>query len=125
MPRLTLSRSDELLLRLHWTAIIFDQVRTDLAITGGVHTAEDVIKCLMAGARAAMMTSALLQNGIPHVAVVLAELRRWLEDHQYSSAQQMCGSMSRRSVPDPTAFERGNYMRVLSSYTFRSDALKK
>jgi dihydroorotate dehydrogenase (fumarate) len=125
VPRLTLSRSDELLLRLHWTAIIFDHVGTDLAITGGVHTAQDVIKCLMAGARVAMMTSALLQNGISHVAVVLTELRRWLEEHQYSSAQQMCGSMSRRSVPDPTAFERGNYMRVLSSYTFRSDALKR
>jgi dihydroorotate dehydrogenase (fumarate) len=72
-----------------------------------------------------MMASALLQRGIQHAASVLADLRRWLDEHEYDSVQQMCGSMSRRSVPDPTAFERGNYMRVLSSYTFRSDTLKK
>lgn len=125
VPRLTLSNSDELLLRLHWTAILFDHVRADLAITGGVHSATDVIKCMMAGARVAMMASALLHNAISHAVSVLADLDRWLEDHQYASIQQMCGSMSRRSVPDPAAFERGNYMRVLSSYTLRSDALKK
>jgi dihydroorotate dehydrogenase (fumarate) len=125
VPSLTLSHPDELLLRLHWTAILFDHVQADIAITGGVHTAQDVVKCMMSGARVAMMASALLQNGIPHAASVLADLDRWLEEHEYSSIQQMWGSMSRRSVPDPTAFERGNYMRVLSSYTFRSGALKK
>lgn len=125
VPRLTLSHPDELLLRLHWVAILFDHVHADLAITGGVHSATDVVKCMMAGARVAMMASALLQRGIPHAASVLADFDRWLEDHQYDSVQQMCGSMSRRSVEDPTAFDRGNYMRVLSSYTFRSDALKK
>jgi dihydroorotate dehydrogenase (fumarate) len=125
VPRLTLSHSDELLLRLHWTAILADHVEADLAITGGVHSATDVVKCIMAGASVAMMASALLRRGIPHLATVLTDLRRWLEEHEYDSVQQMCGSMTRRSVPDPTAFERGNYMRVLSSYTFRSDALKK
>ena len=125
VPRLTLSHSDELLLRLHWTAIVFDHVRADLAITGGVHSAQDIVKCAMAGARVAMMTSALLQKGIHHAASVLTELNRWLEEHEYASIQQMCGSMSRQSVPDPGAFERGNYMRVLSSYTFRSEAAKK
>lgn len=125
VPRLTLSHPDELLLRLHWAAILSDQVQADLAITGGVHSATDVVKCIMAGASVAMMASALLHKGIPHVATVLGELRRWLEEHEYDSIQQMCGSMSRHSVPDPTAFERGNYMRVLSSYTFRSNALKK
>jgi dihydroorotate dehydrogenase (fumarate) len=125
VPRLTLSHPEELLLRLHWTAILFDHVHADLAITGGVHSATDVVKCMMAGARVAMMASALLHREIPYAASVLADLDRWLEDHEYRSIQQMCGSMSRRSVPDPTAFERGNYMRVLSSYTFRSDALKK
>lgn len=124
VPSLTLSHSDELRLRLHWTAILFDHVRADLAVTGGVHSATDVLKCMMAGARVAMMTSALLHHGISHAVGVLADLDRWLEDHQYTSIQQMCGSMSRRSVPDPTAFERGNYMRVLSSYTLRSDTLK-
>ncbi|HET7151866.1 MAG TPA: dihydroorotate dehydrogenase-like protein [Candidatus Acidoferrum sp.] len=125
VPRLTLSHSDELLLRLHWTAILSDHIEADLAITGGVHTAIDVVKCIMAGASVAMTASALLQKGIHHAFSILADLRRWLEEHEYDSVRQMCGSMSRRSVPDPTAFERGNYMRVLSSYTFRSGALKK
>ncbi|HXY24271.1 MAG TPA: dihydroorotate dehydrogenase-like protein [Candidatus Acidoferrum sp.] len=125
VPRLTLSHPDELLLRLHWAAILTDHVEADLAITGGVHTATDVVKCIMAGANVAMMASALLRRGIAHVTTVLADLRRWLEEHEYDSVQQMCGSMSRRSVSDPTAFERGNYMRVLSSYTFRSTAASK
>jgi dihydroorotate dehydrogenase (fumarate) len=125
VPRLTLSHPDELLLRLHWAAILSDDVEADLAITGGVHSATDVVKCIMAGASVAMMASALLQRGIQHATSVLADLRRWLDEHEYESVRQMCGSMSRRSVPDPTAFERGNYMRVLSSYTFRSDTLSK
>lgn len=125
VPRLTLSHQDELLLRLHWTAILSDHVEVDLAITGGVHSAVDMVKCIMAGASVTMMASALLQKGIHHASSVLAELRRWLEEHEYDSVRQMCGSMSRRSVADPTAFERGNYMRVLSSYTFRSGTFKQ
>ena len=123
VPRLTLSHPDELLLRLHWTAILSDHIEADLAITGGVHTAIDVVKCIMAGASVAMTASALLQKGVHHAFSILADLRRWLEEHEYDSVRQMCGSMSRRSVPDPTAFERGNYMRVLSSYALRSNHL--
>jgi dihydroorotate dehydrogenase (fumarate) len=125
VPRLTLSHPDELLLRLHWAAILSDHVEADLAITGGVHSAIDVVKCIMAGASATMMASVLLQRGIHHAFSVLVELQHWLEEHEYDSVRQMCGSMSRRSVPDPTAFERGNYMRVLSSYAFRSGALNR
>ncbi len=125
VPRLTLSHPDELLLRLHWTAILFGHVHSDIAITGGVHAATGIVKCMMAGARVAMMASALLHKGIPHAAFVLADLRRWLDNHEYDSIQQMCGSMSRRSVADASTFERGNYMRVLSSYTFRSDAFRR
>jgi dihydroorotate dehydrogenase (fumarate) len=121
VPCLTLSRPEELLVRLHWVAILHGHVRADLGITGGVHTAQDVIKCIMAGARVAFMTSALLRNGVHHAAYVTRELGRWLDEHEYSSVQQMCGSMSHRSVPDPTAFERGNYMRVLSSYALRAN----
>lgn len=117
IPSLTLSHSTELLLRLHWTGIIFGHTKADLAITGGVHDARDVIKSVMAGARIAMMTSALLQNGIEHLAAVRVELIRWMEDHEYDSIQQMCGSMSQRNVPDPGAFQRANYMRVISSYS--------
>ena len=116
IPRLALSHSQELLLRLHWVAVIYGRVQSDLAITGGVHTAEDVIKCMMAGAKVAMMTSALLQRGVRHASSVIADLVRWMEEHQYTSIQQMQGSMSYRSAPDPAAFERVNYMRTLSSY---------
>ena len=123
VPRLTLSHPDELLLRLHWAAILSDHVEADLAITGGVHSATDVVKCILAGANVTMMASVLLQKGIHHAFSVLTELHRWLEEHEYDSVRQMCGSMSRRSVPDPTAFDRGNYMRVLSSYAFRSGHL--
>jgi dihydroorotate dehydrogenase (fumarate) len=95
-------------------------VRANLAVTGGVHSAEDVLKSMMAGAHVAMMTSALLQHGIDHVASVLKDLSQWMEEHEYESIRQMRGSMSHRSVSDPAAFERGNYMRVLSSYVARS-----
>lgn len=121
VPRLTLSQPHELLLRLHWVAIIFGHVKADLAITGGVHSPEDILKCMMAGARVAMMTSALLQNGIEHASRVLDDLTRWMDEHEYDSIQQMQGSMSYRSAPNSAAFERGNYMRVLSSYVLRDD----
>ncbi len=121
VPCLTLSRPEELLLRLHWVAILFGHIRADLGITGGVHSAQDILKSVMAGARVAMTTSALLQNGIEHARRMLSDLVRWMEEHEYESIRQMCGSMSQRSVPDPAAFERGNYMRVLSSYTLRAD----
>ena len=120
VPSLTLSHPTELLLRLHWVAIIFGHVKADLAITGGVHSATDIVKSVMVGARVAMMASALLKNGITYLDSVRADLVRWMEEHEYSSIGQMCGSMSQQNVPDPTAFERANYMKVLSSYSLRS-----
>jgi dihydroorotate dehydrogenase (fumarate) len=119
VPRLELSHSYELLLRLNWVAIVYGNVRADLAVTGGVHTAEDVLKSMMVGARVAMMTSALLENGIGHIRQVLQDLRRWMEEHEYESIHQMQGSMARKSVSDPAAFERANYMKVLSSYAVK------
>jgi dihydroorotate dehydrogenase (fumarate) len=114
-PRLTLSHSWELLLRLHWTAILYGHVRADLAVTGGVHTAEDVLKAMMAGARAAMLASALLQDGIEHLGRIRTDLVTWMETHEYESIRQMQGSMSYRAVRAPAAFERANYMKVLGS----------
>jgi dihydroorotate dehydrogenase (fumarate) len=117
VPTLTLSHPSELLLRLHWIAIIHGHIGADMAVTGGVHSAQDVLKSVMAGARVAMMTSALLQNGVEHLDTVRAGIIRWMEEHEYESINQMCGSMSQKNVPDPAAYERANYMRVLSSYT--------
>jgi dihydroorotate dehydrogenase (fumarate) len=115
-PHLTLSSSWELLLRLHWVALLFGHVRPDLAVTGGVHTAEDVLKAMMAGARVAMLASALLQRGIDHLGRVRADLVAWMEAHEYESIAQMQGSMSYRAVREPAAFERANYMKVLGAF---------
>ena len=117
VPSLALSTPFELRLRLHWVAILFPHLKTDLAVTGGVHSAEDVLKAMMAGARVAMMTSALLRHGIDHLAKVQSDLCAWMEEHEYESIRQMQGSMSYSAVAEPAAFERANYLRVLSSYT--------
>ena len=116
VPNLILSTPHELLLRLNWVAVLYGKLKTDLAITGGVHSALDVLKSMMAGATVAMMTSALLKHGIGHLATVRTELLKWMEEHEYESIHQMRGSMSQRSVADPSAFQRANYVKVLSSY---------
>jgi dihydroorotate dehydrogenase (fumarate) len=118
-PALTLSRSEELLLRLHWTAILYGDMKADIGVTGGVHSAEDVLKSIMAGGQVAMLASALLMRGISYLAVIQSDLLCWMEDHEYESIRQMRGSLSRRAVPDISPFERGNYIRTLSSYTLR------
>ena len=117
--KLTLSDSQELLLRLHWVALLYGRLKANLALTGGVHTAEDVLKAIMAGANVAMMTSALLRHGIEHAELVLGQLTRWMEEHEYESIRQMRGSMSYLSTSRPDVSERVNYMKVLSSYSLR------
>jgi dihydroorotate dehydrogenase (fumarate) len=119
VPNLILSNSYELLLRLHWIAVIYGNVNADLALTGGAHHATDVIKAMMAGAKVAMMTSALLKRGIGFLDTLQTELLIWLGEHEYDSIKQMQGSMSRNAVPQPKAFERANYMKVLGSYSMR------
>jgi dihydroorotate dehydrogenase (fumarate) len=120
VPSLQLSTSYELLLRLHWVAVLYGKVRPDMAITGGVHSSYDVLKSMMAGAQVAMMASALLKRGIPYIATVLSEMRTWMDEHEYASIQQMQGSMSQRAVADPKSFLRANYLKVLSSYALRA-----
>lgn len=120
VPHLILSSPYELLLRLHWVAILCGHVKADMAVTGGVHSALDVLKAMMAGARVAMMTSALLRNGIEHLTLVRADLESWMEEHEYESIRQMQGSMSQRSVAEPAAFVRANYMKMLSAHSHRS-----
>lgn len=115
-PHLVLSSSHELRLPLRWVAILYGRVAVDLAITTGVHTHEDVLKGLMAGAKVTMMTSELLHNGLQRIREILAGLVAWMEEHEYESVRQMQGSMSQQHVADPAAFERANYMKVLESW---------
>jgi len=119
VPNLLLSTSHELLLRLNWVAILYGHIKADLAVTGGVHTAADVLKAMMAGARVVAITSALLRNGIGHLATLRRDMLAWMEEHEYQSIRQMQGSMSQRAVADPSAFQRANYVRVLSSYSMK------
>jgi dihydroorotate dehydrogenase (fumarate) len=118
-PTLHFSTPSELLPRLHWAAILYGHLKLDLAISGGVHSADDVLKGIMAGAGITMMASALHIHGIEHIARVLADMRYWLEKREYSSLWETRGCLSRRSVPDTSPFDRGNYIKTLSSYSLR------
>jgi dihydroorotate dehydrogenase (fumarate) len=116
VPRLVLSTSAELRLPLRWVAILYGLVPADLALTTGVHTHEDALKALMAGAKVAMMASELLANGPDRIREILKGMVDWLEAHEYESVEQMQGSMSQQNVDNPAEFERANYMRVLQSW---------
>ncbi len=118
-PTLHFSTPSELLPRLHWAAILYGHLKADIGITGGVHTAEDVLKSVMAGGSVAMMASALHIHGIEHIGRVLADVQYWLERREYASLAETRGCMSRRSVPDTSPFDRGNYIKTLSSYSLR------
>jgi dihydroorotate dehydrogenase (fumarate) len=113
---LDLSSSSELRLPLRWIAMLHGHVNVDFALTSGVHSATDVLKAMMAGAKVSMMASELLHSGVDSVSNILAELQTWMETHEYTSIKQMQGSMSQKSVAEPSAFERANYMKVLSSF---------
>lgn len=119
VPNLVLSTSNELRLPLRWVAILYGRIQADLALTSGVHTAQDALKAVMAGASVAMMASELLANGIGRVSEILKELQAWMEQYEYHSIQQMKGSMSQQSVAEPAAFERANYMKALTSFDNR------
>lgn len=116
-PNLVLSSRHELRLALRWIAILRDYTDISLAATGGVHFADDVIKALLAGADVVQMATALLRYGPPYINKLVEELERWLEEHEYASVTQMKGSLSRGNSPDPSAFERANYMKALTSFT--------
>lgn len=117
VPRLALSTSEELRLPLRWIAILRGQLAASLAATSGVHGIEDVAKVLLAGADVAMLASALLQHGPGHLRELEQGLLAWLDEREYDSVRQLRGSMSRLAVADPTAYERGNYLRTLRSYS--------
>lgn len=115
-PRLVLSDSHELRLPLRWVAILHGRLMTDLAITTGIHTRDDVLKGLMAGAKVTMMASELLQNGLRRIKEMLREIEEWMDEHEYISVAQMIGSMSQQHCAEPAAFERANYMKTLDSF---------
>jgi dihydroorotate dehydrogenase (fumarate) len=119
VPALKLSTSDELLLPLRWTAILYGRTKADLAITGGVHTTVDVIKSVMAGANVTMIASEFIKNGPNRAGEIVAELEKWMKEFEYDSIKQMRGSMSQQSVAEPAAFERANYMKALTSFDNR------
>ena len=127
LPHLVLSTSSELRLPLRWIAILYGRTEADLGLTTGVHTAEDVLKGLMAGASVTMVASELLRNGINRISEILFDLERWLLEYEYESVNQMQGSLSQINCAEPAAFERANYMRTLSSfapdYQWRTGAL--
>jgi dihydroorotate dehydrogenase (fumarate) len=116
VPNLVLSNSNELRLPLRWIAILYGKVKADLALTSGVHTHEDAIKAIMAGANVAMSTSAILDHGVSVIPLILSGMETWMVEHEYESVKQMIGSMSQGAVAEPAAFERANYMKVLNSF---------
>ena len=119
VPRVELRHQWELRLPLRWIAILRPQLgpAVSLAATSGITTGTDVVKTLMVGADAAMMTSALLRDGPTHIATVERQLREWMDEHDYTSVTQMRGSATHATSGDPSAFERANYMKTLHSWT--------
>ncbi|MGE0707714.1 MAG: dihydroorotate dehydrogenase-like protein [Planctomycetota bacterium] len=116
LRQLRLSDPSELALRLRWLAVLSAQRSCSLAASGGVHSGLDAVKALASGAHAVQLVSALLQRGPEHLATVRAELERWLEEHEYESLRQLQGSMNLARCPDPRAYERANYVRMLQSW---------
>lgn len=115
-PTLNLSTPEEVRLPLRWIAILYGRVKVSLAATSGIHNVQEVAKCLLAGADVVMTASALLKKGPAHLTTLLENLENWMEEKGYESVRKMKGVMSQRSVADPAAFERANYIRVLGSY---------
>jgi dihydroorotate dehydrogenase (fumarate) len=116
-PNFTLSTPADMRLPLRWIGILYGKLRASLAATSGIYQAQDVIKLVMAGADVTMLCSALMRHGIPHIQKIEMELVAWLEQHQRKSLAEIKGIMSQKNCPDPSAFERAQYVRGLSSYT--------
>ena len=112
-PRLDLSNQEDLRVRLRWLGMLRDQVKLSLGCSGGVHTSEDVVRALLAGADAVQVVSALLKKGPAYLSSLLAGLETWMEEHEYESVKEIRGALSMRHCPDAEAYERGNYLRTL------------
>ena len=115
--KLILSSPNELLVPLRWIAILHNRVSASLACTSGIHDSDGMLKALLVGADVGMVASVLFKQGIDHVATILGGVRQWMEEKEYESVSQLKGSMSRENCPDPAAFQRGNYMKALTTFT--------
>ncbi len=115
-PDVILSTPQAMRLPLRWIAILYGRISADLAATSGIHKAPDVLKMLMAGASITMLVSVLLRHGIKQIGEIELGMRRWMEEHEYESVKQLQGSMSQRNCPDPSAFERAQYMKAIQTY---------
>ncbi|MCU0525717.1 MAG: dihydroorotate dehydrogenase-like protein [Elainella sp. Prado103] len=120
-PHLLLSSPESARLPMRWIAILYGRINADLAATSGIQKGQDVLKMLMVGAKVTQLCSTLLRHGIGHIQVIEAEMRHWMEEHEYESVAQMQGSMSQIYCPDASAFERAQYMKAIQS--FQADAL--
>ncbi len=117
VPRLVLSSPDELLLPLRWTAILYGRLNASLAVTSGIHDVPALVKALLVGADVGMVASVVYEQGFDALGRLLDGLEDWMEENEYQSVDQLRGSMSQQNCPDPAAFERGNYMKALTSFT--------
>jgi dihydroorotate dehydrogenase (fumarate) len=115
-PNVLLSTPMAMRLPMRWIAMLYGRIGANLAATSGIHRATDALKMLMAGADVTMLCSVLLRRGIDHIRMIEREIREWMEEHEYESVEQLKGSMSQKNCPDPSAFERAQYMRALETY---------
>ncbi len=118
VPHMNLTTPQEpqaLRVPLRWIALLYGRIGADLALSSGVHTADDALKAVLAGAKVAMMTSALLMHGISRLGEMRTHMLQWMEAHEYASITQMCGSVSQKSVAYPAAFERASYIRTIGT----------
>ena len=116
VPHLVLSNSNEMRLPLRWVAILYGHVKASLALTTGIHSTDDAVKAIMAGADVANVASLLLERGAGAITDLVSGIDRWMEEHEYETVAQMKGALSQRNVAEPAAFERANYMKVLGSW---------
>ncbi len=124
VPKLELSTSSEALLRIRWTALLYGRVKLSLAVTGGFHQVPDVLKALLAGADVVHLCSVLLEHGSAYLGTLLDGLENWLDEHEYSSIEQLKGSVSQQHAIDPSAYERANYVQVLDNYSHPAGVLR-
>lgn len=115
-PKLLLSTPQALRLPMHWIGILYGRIPTDLAATSGIHNAQDVVRLLMAGATVTQVVGVLLRHGVGHLRSIEQDLVTWLTEHEYESVSQLRGTMSQRNCPDPSQFERVQYMKTLQTY---------